>query len=445
MMTRSKVVALALVLAACGSSSEEPASSAAPTVTAPAPAPGAPPPSAPVAPESAPVAPGASAEPTPRIDVATRRRIVELVRTARGAARGQGWAEALASYQSALALDPSNARLRCETGYAAYRAGQLDDADQLISAAQRALPDPDRTPAPLRVPTAMCLYNASLVHEARGRVDDARAALEASLALRPNATVEQALARLGGAEAAAPAVVTLDGLDDAAIDARVWSLLCDDMERRECEPGDHDGDDEDWVSITRDVVEPPHAEGAPFVARIVVGSFQDPGAGPRGSDDTRAWLVVRDGAHALAGAIRNDHATETMDCGEGATRFEWADLVPGGAPELLVDARSCSVEQSGCGDGGSDERAIMVCAASPLRCVSIPVRDDSQYTEYEECGGMYEGEAMSETYDGYRMDVEIGATELTLRPTRGTPPVRSPIGTTPFAALLAREDLRWGS
>ncbi|MDQ3037832.1 MAG: hypothetical protein M3Y87_35890 [Myxococcota bacterium] len=237
--------------------------------------------------------------------------------------------------------------------------------------------------------------------------------------------------------------MTLDGLDDAAIEARVWSLLCDDAGWDDCEPGERDHD-VGWVSIARDVVEPAHAESAPFAARIVVGSFQDPSAGSRGSNDRREWLVVRDGAHALAGVIRADHATETMDCAPSETRFEWADLVPGGAPELLVDARSCSVDQSGCGDGGSDERVIVVCAASPLRCVSVPVQDDSSYTEYEGCDGMYDSVVTSEQYDGYRMDVEISASALTLRPTRGTPPIRTPIGTTPFAALLAREDLRWG-
>ena len=42
------------------------------------------------------------------------------------------------------------------------------------------------------------------------------------------------------------------------------------------------------------------------------------------------------------------------------------------------------------------------------------------------------------------MDAEIGATTLTLRPTQGTPPIATLLGTTPFSELLARADLRWG-
>jgi hypothetical protein len=51
------------------------------------------------------------------------------------------------------------------------------------------------------------------------------------------------------------------------------------------------------------------------------------------------------------------------------------------------------------------------------------------YTEHAECGGMYDGEILCESYDGYRMDTENGATTLTLRPTRGTPPVATLLGT----------------
>jgi tetratricopeptide (TPR) repeat protein len=141
--------------------------------------------------------------------VETRRALREGLRAAREAASAQHWDDATARFTALLHDHPELVRLRCEAGFAAFRAGHLDDAERLVSDAIAGWPSPPR--ARDRVSLAMCLYNRGLVAEARGDHGAAAEAWRRSIALRPNATVAQRLAALGDVNDAGPAIADDDG------------------------------------------------------------------------------------------------------------------------------------------------------------------------------------------------------------------------------------------
>jgi hypothetical protein len=351
------------------------------------------------------------------------------------------------AFERALAVDPGDARLRCETGYAAYRAGNVALADEYIAEAQRALPDASATPAPLRVPVAMCLYNAGLVHEARGRRDAARAAYAASIALRPNDTVQQHLDAVGGAPQGVT-VTAFDGLDDAAIDARLLSSECDSYgsptDATNCSPGHHeiDGDVFDLASEAGDAVTGAPAS-PPFAARIVWLARRSDSEGNQGVNANHGWLVLRDGAHALASVVSASDATGVWDCDAAITRFEWSDVIPGGTPELVVEATSCGGDVGMCAEEGDDQRSLIVCAASPMRCAQVSLQSEAHGATYDQCDGGQYGGPVADFHSGYRLDSTLAGGNLTLSPTFGSAPNPALVGSHPLTELLDRPDLRW--
>ncbi len=434
------VIALGL-LDACGSSDRVP-----PPSSATPPLPAAPPTTAP----SGTVTPRVAVEALPTPTAEQRRASHDAIVAARASARAERWPEASASFAHAVELDPTNARLRCEAGYAAYRGGDLERADAWIDAAQRALPDPVATPEPMRVPVAMCLYNAGLVHEARGRADAARTAYAQSLALRPNPVVQRHLDLLGRPPSGVGGVMVLDGLDDDAIDARAWAVACNQGDPARCVVGELTTTF-DSTRNEREVMTPSQVPSAPFAARVITFRVTSrpsrPVDGPSMTRDTQ-MLVVREGTRARAARVSGSYVPDGLSCPHAPLTIAWRDVIPGGAPELVVDARGASCDQYTCSAGSSETRALIVCAAAPLRCAQITLTNESHGEAYcgeaDDDGPYVEDPPTRSTHEGFRIDFDDdGHGAFVFRPTFGSPPVPSLMGAQAVANLLTRSELRW--
>jgi hypothetical protein len=161
-------------------------------------------PAAPIAPAAAPaVAPAlapAVERPPPRERAASQ---IRLLREARRAARAHDYTTALDRFDQMLRAAPRSPRIACEAGFVAHQAGRDDLAEPRIELALRGFGPDDELAPDMRVPAAMCLYNAGLVYEARGDRAAASSAYERSLRLRPSDAVSRRRAALSGAAASA--------------------------------------------------------------------------------------------------------------------------------------------------------------------------------------------------------------------------------------------------
>ncbi len=153
----------------------------------------------PVAPTLVPVAVEAA---SPRERAVAQLR---LLREARRAARAHDYTVAIDRFDQMLRAAPRSPRLACEAGFVAHQAGRDDLAQPRIELALRGFGPDERLAPDMRVPTAMCLYNAGLVYEARGDREAAAGAYDRSLRLRPNGVVRARRASLGAGERDAPA------------------------------------------------------------------------------------------------------------------------------------------------------------------------------------------------------------------------------------------------
>jgi tetratricopeptide (TPR) repeat protein len=107
----------------------------------------------------------------------------------RQAARRGDQPAAIAAFEEALAARPEDARALGELGWAAFKLGELLRAEDATRRSIARAADPR-----LR---AASLYNLGRILEDRRLPDEARAAYEESLRLRPNGTVRERLAALG--------------------------------------------------------------------------------------------------------------------------------------------------------------------------------------------------------------------------------------------------------
>jgi hypothetical protein len=196
---RILAVAGSLLLFACGSSASTPE-----PVATTAPSSAAPPSSAPPTTVAPPVSVAPSITSTARVAPETSRAVAAAVREGRREAHAGHLPEALAAFDRALALVPGQPRVLCEAGFVAHRGGDEAGAARRIESALHAFGPPEHVSDAMRQPLAMCLYNRGLVAEAQHDLAGAARAYEASVALRPNATVSAAFARAREGTAAEP-------------------------------------------------------------------------------------------------------------------------------------------------------------------------------------------------------------------------------------------------
>jgi len=101
------------------------------------------------------------------------------------------WADAVPEFEAALKAVDVDPRALTELGWSAMNAGDYKKARRADDQAVRLAIEPKVK--------AAALYNLGLVEAKTGNADDARQSFTASLALRPNKTVEAELAKLGAA------------------------------------------------------------------------------------------------------------------------------------------------------------------------------------------------------------------------------------------------------
>ena len=363
-----------------------------------------------------------------RLSAADRARVDEALRDGRRLTRGGQHAEALARFDAALAIDRGAWRLECEAAFVAWRAENVEAADLHLRNAMNGMP-PGFVPEPQRVPTAMCLFNAGLVHEARGRTEAAREMWEESLRLRPNDTVAARLAALPPAVDERRSWETMPATTPIA---EIVAAMRTDFATHGLagfEAGDVAAEDLD--------LEVEHLGAAPGleVDRIHGSIF----LGTAGGNQLIEALVVSGAGErrvALLGqAFNAGVAISTTDL---HVHLALEDVVPGGQPELVahLDELGGSVaDGSECwGEAGH----LLLCSVDTgaLACVAVHVRsiygaagdDDEVVTE---------GYCRVARFEGGRVGFEP-CTDVTSSNTAAFIE-----GTHELRALLARGDLAW--
>lgn len=99
------------------------------------------------------------------------------------------WAEAIPEFEAALVASPGDQRALTELGWSALQAGDFPKAKKATEQAIRVAVD--------KKVKAAALYNLGLTQDKSGDKDGALKSFLASLTLRPNATVEAAVGKLG--------------------------------------------------------------------------------------------------------------------------------------------------------------------------------------------------------------------------------------------------------
>jgi hypothetical protein len=436
-MTRAAMSVLLAFGLACGSSNEpagrvEPSTTESPA-TNPA-ASGTPAPSAmgEVAAPSTPSTNAVAAEPTrPTITPAQRRELRAAIREGRTKTRARDHVAALVDFRRALAIDGASARLRCEAGFVAFRAGELDEAERWIQLALGRLPnDP---PDALKVPVAMCLFNAGLVYEAKGRKADAREVWTRSLALRQNAAVQRRLEGLGAVEETTS--VALTGSFEA-IARRLRDTYCE-----EGAAGFTREDLQSCDQIEEHVRTPTGTTSAALEARLIEHSVIVLGA------DVNVTLVLKAGDRARAVPIASLYSPGSMGMSADyeVQRFELVDVIPGGAPEVVLQVRQNENDEDMgvCERNGGTDQRTWVCGLvdDALRCAALPIeavryfeRDEGCCEEGDECEP-----PVSET-TGYRYAVAFEGGHAVV--TRGPASTETTFTEEPLEGWVGRHSLQ---
>lgn len=431
---RSEGLVVCLVLALVGCDDEPP--------PIPPPSPGAV--VAPPAPDDERRAEPDRPEPAPpTVDPAQRRALRDAVRAGRRAARAGDFTAADPHFVRALAIEPRSSRLRCEAGYVAFRAGELERAETQITSALGQMPKPESAPVETRRELAMCLYNAGLVYEARGRAADARTAWEQSLALRPNATVRSRLEALGNATEAEGAWtgVTLDPggtFDQYAATLRDRWIAAGGAG---FSPNGLSPDAE--IDVT--VQEPTGEAASGIEARLVHVTITDMGV------DEQLFLVVKtpssvrafDAGSAYnpgAGGISNEH---------DVVEFAYRELTGSGPPELVLrTSASDNDEDMGvCERYGSSAKRAVLCSGDggTIRCALLELARGRYFERYEGCEEEgRESPPLVDDREGYEVDFRIEGRDVVLERATTSPaaPPEGLIGRRPVSQVLAGEALR---
>lgn len=175
-----KLVMAVVVLAACGSKSSEPAAQETKKTVEPAKVVAA-----------GPKPDAAAAKPAKR-PPPTKEQLAEFKKRMKAGwalQKATKWAESVPEFEAALVAVPSEQRALAELGWSAMNAGDFAKARKADEQAIKVAVD--------KKVRASGLYNLGLVQEKTGDKDGALKSFLASLQLRPNKTVEQAVGRLG--------------------------------------------------------------------------------------------------------------------------------------------------------------------------------------------------------------------------------------------------------
>lgn len=365
---------LALYLAACGSHESD--------------APPTPPPTRDEAPDETPEPPE-----SPDEAETDEPSIGALVRLGRAHFRERRFAEAAASFDRALARNPGDGGLSCETGWAFHHAGDDAKARRLLQHGTRLLASrEDRKRS-----YGACLYNLGRMAEDAGQ-DEAAARLYAtSLRARPNRIVQR----------------RLDALEvDLEAERPLYGTVHDAVDGAEGLTGENR---DDMLYYVRDLDTRAHAlPPRPPVLEVATVSYGDGGA----------WRC------------RFYRLTARLDAG-------WVE------PVELGDA--CSAEEEGYYDGGSFEvSSIVWVEGQTAPTLALRVTTTYQSCEYEEeeiCSGnrdaslqvfryrargleplfelplSREETADGETVDAFRSEHELTEDgRITVRAVEGAPP-----------------------
>jgi hypothetical protein len=368
----------------------------------------------------------------PRLSTVDRARVEEALREGRRLTRAGQHGEALTQFEAALAIDRGAWRVSCEAGFVAWRAENLDAADRLVREAMNGMP-PGFVPEAQRAPTAMCLFNAGLVRQARGQLEDARDMWAESLRLRDNATVRARLAALPPAEdrrrpwERLPATTPIDEIV-SAMRADFAATGLGGFAEGELDPSD--------VSLEARLVE---GGGEALSAHQIHGRF---GVGAGGDQLVEALVVRGAGAQgvALLAQSYDAGAAESSTSLDFDGRFE--DVISGGAPELLVELRAWGGSQ-GYTEVWGESRVVIVCSVDTgaLACFALPTA---------EMGGEVGGERMEDEpsleLEGWCRVPAIADDRIRFEACTGdddAPGAPFIEGTHELRALLGRGDLAW--
>lgn len=192
--------------------------------------------------------PASKQAPKPKIDEAAklRKHLLVLLNEGRALTKKGDYPAGMAKYREALEIDASDVTVLGELGWAAYKAGELEDAHRTTAQALKfAREDKQR---------GMLLYNLGRVEEDRNNTSVAIEHYQASLAARPgNETVKARLEKLesvqnqmasagsAGGELEGPDRVA--GLEPLGRELADLAAACKLIEERRCEDYTLDGDD----------------------------------------------------------------------------------------------------------------------------------------------------------------------------------------------------------
>lgn len=413
--------------------------------------------------------PAAAPRPTDLTAAQARERI-RLLREGRQAARAEDWPTALSRFEALLRASPRAPRLACEAGFVAHRADRAELAARWIDLALRTFGEPARIDPALRVPLAMCLYNSGLVHEARGDLGAARADYEASLALRPNATVTRRRDALASAPVPRGDGATARNVEGIAVRTRATTTLVATSDPARLErvvaalfAGTNDFEDgasTGPATITR-------RGTIALEGRHVIALEADDGSVPLGSTSLVLAFPIQEGFAITAFSAGSYEATDhgvrggcgiaelAMRVESGLVRVDTSTQCEEGAEEEYAwaghDDVTCYV------DALAPTRVfeqVILCDPRDARCVELPVAESvaapgrAAYFCFDEDGGEIPGPASTDVPGDHARDhrfaVEAAGERLTrVRVISGTPPtnVRLRPGEHAWDALAAMGEL----
>lgn len=292
----------------------------------------------------------------PKPDAAPRCK--KLLLAGRKLARKRDWKGAMASYSACLALDPKQAAVLSELGWAAYNDKDLVSAAKYTQQAIDAATETNLKGA--------SYYNLGLIAEARGDKPGAIAAYSSSIKARQNPTVRARLAVLDPAAAAALDPFVPQPLSDPVASLQAFCKTRRAENRKVADEADKDYDgsapkmrcscspapigDRDAYGSVGSI-----AASAPYKAIRV---FKNKCTRGDGMDDL-TYIDFILGVQTAAGWYTQDLVSveDRHYCSEGVKdiTLELKDVIPGGAPELLITwLRSYS-----CRSGESSESTYM--------------------------------------------------------------------------------------